>query len=85
MLGEVFVSAIVRRETNQRLRQTQARLDLAASSAGAGLWELDVRSGRIWATDQARALYGVVPDEEAPFDLDSAACARRGGRWTLQG
>ena len=39
------------------------RLKLAADSAGAGLWSLDLTTGRIWATDRAIELYGLVPGE----------------------
>jgi PAS domain S-box-containing protein len=37
------------------LRESERRLDLAASAAGAGLWAWDASTGRFWATERARA------------------------------
>jgi PAS domain S-box-containing protein len=41
------------------------RLARAASSAGCGLWELDVSTGRAWVTEETCRLYGLTPDEPA--------------------
>jgi signal transduction histidine kinase len=38
------------------LRESEQRLKLAASGAGAGLWTWDSASMRVWATEQARAM-----------------------------
>jgi len=40
------------------------RLDLAADSAGAGLWSMDVKTGRIWATDRTLLMFGYAPGDE---------------------
>lgn len=52
-----------RRKAERSLNESEMRLKLAADSAGAGLWSLDVATGRIWATDRAIELYGLVPGE----------------------
>ena len=41
------------------LRESEQRLELAASAAGAGLWAWDSSSGRIWATQRAREILGL--------------------------
>lgn len=41
------------------LRESEQRLTLAASGAGAGLWSWDSASLRVWATEQARAMLGL--------------------------
>lgn len=58
LLGEIFVSALMRREMEQSLRQTKERLDLAADAAEAVFWELDLASGSLWANDKAFDLFG---------------------------
>ena len=63
LIGEIFVSALQRREAYQALRLNEARLELAAVSAAAGLWELDLNSGIFWITDKARELFDFAPDE----------------------
>ena len=45
-----------------------ARLARAASSAGCGLWELDVPTGGVWATEETRRIYGLTPDEPATWE-----------------
>ena len=44
------------------------RLARAASSAGCGLWELDVTTGAAWVTAETRRLYGLTPDEPATWE-----------------
>ena len=68
LFGEMIVSAIQRRESDLALRQTMDRLDLAAASAEAGLWELELASGAIWATDKARELLGFGTTEELTLE-----------------
>jgi PAS domain S-box-containing protein len=62
LLGEIFVSALQRREAEISLRRTNERLDIAAASADAGLWELNLESGFIWATDKAKEHFGFDSD-----------------------
>ena len=45
------------------LRESQRRLDLAASAAGAGLWAWDAATGRVWATERARTTLGLAADQ----------------------
>lgn len=58
LLGEIFVNALERRKAEQSLRDSEARLNLAAASAEAGLWDLDCRTRTFWATERARAIFG---------------------------
>jgi PAS domain S-box-containing protein len=68
LLGEIFVNALARRDAEQALRESEMRLSLAADSAGAGLWSMDIDTGLIWGTEKAVELYGFAPDEEVNLD-----------------
>ena len=68
LLGEIFVNAIERRNADQALRESESRLNLAADSAGAGLWTLDVATGVFWLTDKTRELFGFPSDREITLD-----------------
>ncbi len=48
--------------------RSEARLSLAAASADARLWELEMSTGRIWTTDKGRGFYAVAPGEELTFE-----------------
>jgi PAS domain S-box-containing protein len=50
------------------LRESEERLDLAADSAGVGLWNWDFRTNLLWATERARQLYGFSPTEPISFE-----------------
>jgi len=67
LLGEIFVSALQRREAELTLRRTMERLDVAAASAHAGLWELNLDTGALWATKKAREHFGFAPEEALTF------------------
>ncbi len=58
---------------DQRLADTlgasDARLQVALSAAGAGVWESTPATGEFWASDQASALYGLAPGTPLNHDL----------------
>ena len=68
VVAQVFANAIARKRADQALRESEARLSLAAASAGAGLWMLDVANDRFWVTDKARELLGLASDEEVTLE-----------------
>jgi len=57
-----------RRQVEAFLRESEERLNLATTSAGAGLWAIDQTTRQIWLTDRTRQLLGLsdrkVPDWE---------------------
>ncbi len=67
LIAQIFANALERKRAEQRLRESEARLSLAAVSAQAGLWTLEPESGQIWATPFTRALFGLAV--EAELDL----------------
>jgi PAS domain S-box-containing protein len=58
----------MRWRAERALLESEERVRLAASSAGAGLWSLDVDTGHVWATDKTRALFGFSPDEPLTYE-----------------
>ena len=57
LVAQIFTNALVRKQAETALRDSEARLQLAAESAEIGMWELDVESGNFWANDRARRLF----------------------------
>jgi PAS domain S-box-containing protein len=57
-----------RRKAEQSLIESEERVRLAVSSAGAGLWSLDTETGLFWATHKTREILGVAFDEELNYD-----------------
>ena len=55
-------------ELGRELRESEQRMELAASAAELGMWTWDIARDEIWATDEARALFGFTKSE--PIDLD---------------
>jgi two-component system, LuxR family, sensor kinase FixL len=50
------------------LRETEERMELAASAAELGMWMWDIARDEIWLTDKGRALFGFAPSEKLDFD-----------------
>ena len=46
------------------LRESEARVQLAADSARAGLWSLDLATGQVWTTPRVHELLGAAPGTE---------------------
>jgi PAS domain S-box-containing protein len=63
LIAGLLVQARRRRRAEESLRGTEERMSLAAESTNLGLWQLDVPTYRIWATDTCRALLGMDPQE----------------------
>jgi two-component system, LuxR family, sensor kinase FixL len=55
-------------ESEADLRETQERMELAASAAELGMWMWDIARDEIWLTDKGRALFGFAPSERLDFD-----------------
>ncbi len=68
LIAQVFANALERKRAEQKLRDSEARLDLAAASANAGLWTLEAETGRVWATEKTNELFGLSPREEMTLD-----------------
>jgi PAS domain S-box-containing protein len=57
-----------RRLAERSLSESEARLSLAAASANAGMWSMSVDSGKVWATDKIRELFGLSPHVELHYE-----------------
>jgi PAS domain S-box-containing protein len=55
------------RVSEERLRESEQRLQLAAGAAHLALWEWDVARNQIWTTPEGRALFGYRPEEQLDF------------------
>jgi two-component system sensor kinase FixL len=56
------------RLNEDRLRESEQRLQLAASAGDLGLWEWTVTDDEVWMTPESRALFGYDPEE--PLGLE---------------
>lgn len=63
LIGEIFVSALQRREAELILKDANDRLELASRSAGCGMWELNLDTGALWATGKSLDHFGFAPDQ----------------------
>jgi PAS domain S-box-containing protein len=63
LVAQIFANALARRRADHDLRESEARLSLAADSAGIGLWLLDYETETFWVTERARSLFGFGEDE----------------------
>jgi formate hydrogenlyase transcriptional activator len=68
LVAQIFANALARKRSDEMLRESEERLNLAAESAGAGLWSLNLATGQYWLTGKTRELFGLAPDEELTFD-----------------
>ena len=63
LVARLFTHALAGKSADEALRDSEARLGLAADAAGAGLWTLDYGTGVFWVTARARAIFGYSPDD----------------------
>ncbi|MFO8082173.1 MAG: PAS domain S-box protein [Armatimonadota bacterium] len=63
-----------RREAEERLRESQERLELATAGTGIGIWDYDVHEDRLKWDENMFEMFGVDPDEFGHTFADWAAC-----------
>ncbi|MGZ8226287.1 MAG: sigma-54-dependent Fis family transcriptional regulator [Methylococcaceae bacterium] len=63
LIADVFANVLARKRADQALKESEAQMRLAAEAGDVGLWIWDIQSDVIWATDRARAIYGVSNGE----------------------
>lgn len=68
LIAQVFANALARKQADEALRESQLRLQLAADSADAGLWILDISTRGLWLTDKTRELFNFSSDGEVTFE-----------------
>ena len=69
LVAQVFANALARKRAEETLRESEDRYHLAAESAAVGMWMLDVASGRFWANDRGREIFGYAADTEITMEL----------------
>lgn len=62
-IGQIFANALARKLGELELRESEARLNMATSSAGVGLWVVELDSGHVWVTPNTRVLFQFAADE----------------------
>jgi two-component system, LuxR family, sensor kinase FixL len=50
------------------LRETEQRMELAASAADLGMWVWDIERNEVWITDRRRVLFGFAPSEQLDIE-----------------
>ncbi|MCD2452285.1 sigma 54-interacting transcriptional regulator [Methylicorpusculum oleiharenae] len=63
LIADVYANVLERKRNMKELQWKEEQMRLAAESADIGLWVWNIPQDTIWATDRARAIYG-VPNEE---------------------
>jgi len=66
-IGQIFGSALERKQAEELLRESAATLSLATLSADLGLWSRDLRTNQIWATHRTRNMYDFPADAAFTF------------------
>lgn len=84
LLAQVFTNALERKRSERALLLSEERLSLAADSAQAGLWELNITDQTFWVTERARSIFQYPMGADITMDMvessvhpdDLPVCAR---------
>ena len=68
LLAQVLASTLERARADRALRESEARLSLAADAAALGLWSLNLATNSFWLTNKTRELFGFAADEVVAFE-----------------
>jgi len=69
LVAQIFTNAFARTRADHELRESETRLSMATTAAGAGLWIMDIDTGHVWVTPKTRELFHFPPD--ARLNLES--------------
>ena len=68
LVAQLFTHALNRKRSDQVLRESEARLSLATNAAGAGLWIMEIDTGKVWVSEQTRELFHFASDQELNYE-----------------
>jgi PAS domain S-box-containing protein len=68
LVAQMFTNALIRKQTEAVLRESEVRLSLATEAVGAGLWIMDVDTKKVWVSPKSRELFHFGPDEEINYE-----------------
>jgi formate hydrogenlyase transcriptional activator len=68
LVAQIFSNALNRKRSDEVLRESEARLSLATNAAGAGLWGMEIETGRVWVSEKARELFHFAPDQALNYE-----------------
>jgi PAS domain S-box-containing protein len=66
ILAVLSVQMIRRRRAEASVKQSEERMAFAAASSNTGLWQYDVATRQLWATDHCRSMFGLGAGPLAP-------------------
>ncbi|MBN2437435.1 MAG: PAS domain S-box protein [Deltaproteobacteria bacterium] len=68
MVAQMFTNALIRKQNEVTLRESEARLGLTTEAVGAGLWVMEADAGKVWVSPTTRELFHFAPDEEITYE-----------------
>lgn len=68
MIAQIFANALSRKRADLDLRESETRLSLATNAAGAGMWSMEVGTGKVWGTAKVREIFHFSPDEPLTYE-----------------
>jgi signal transduction histidine kinase len=73
IIALLLVQMRKRRQAERSLKESEDRMAFAAAYGNIGFWSMDIATGRLWATEHCRSMFGIARD--APLTLDSLSAA----------
>src|SRR5262249_54992958 len=68
VVARIFANALVRKRGEEALRESEEHLAQASEAAGAGLWDMEIDTGQIWAKRRRRELMHLEAEEELSLE-----------------
>ena len=68
IIAQVFSNALARKQAENRLRESEMKLNMATNAAGAGLWIVEPDTGYVWVTPKTRELFHIAPDKPLNYE-----------------
>jgi PAS domain S-box-containing protein len=68
LVAQIFTNALARKTSEQELRESEARLNLATSAAGTGLWSMEIDTQKVWVSARTRELFHFALDEDLNYE-----------------
>ena len=62
ILGNLLLQMTRRKQAEASLKESEERMMFTAASTHTGLWQYDLPSRHLWATEQCRAMFGLAAD-----------------------
>jgi PAS domain S-box-containing protein len=68
LVAQIFINALLRKQAEIALQESESRLRMTTDAVGAGLWIMEIETKKVWVSPKIRNYFQFSPNEELFYE-----------------